>query len=96
MRKLTTAVALALMLGAGLMAAPALYAQGEQAPSDQKSGQGMMREGMMGQGGMGGMMGMMRQMSRMMDRCNRMMDDRDGGRPNENWKDAPEKPENKG
>jgi hypothetical protein len=46
---------------------------------------------------MGGMMGMMRQMSQMMDHCNKMMGDSDGGRPNENWrKDAPETPEKKG
>lgn len=76
MRKLTTTLALGLVLGFGLMAAPSLYAQDDQAQPAEKSDQGTMRGGMMGQGtmgGMGGMMTMMRQMSEMMNHCNRMM-----------------------
>ena len=66
-------VALALVAGAALIAAPSLYAQGDQSPSGPKTDQPAMQGGMMGQGGMGGMMNMMQQMSQMMDQCNKMM-----------------------
>jgi hypothetical protein len=99
MRKLSIALAVGLMLGVGLIAAPSLYAQDDQAPSGQKSGPGMMRDGMMG-GGMGGMMNMMQQMGRMMEHCNTMMSGMSGdgrARPNDNWrKDAPATPEKRG
>ena len=82
MRNFKKSVFLALVVGASLIAAPSLYAQGDQAPSGPKADQPAMQEGMMGQGGMGGMMNMMQQMSRMMDHCNKMMSERrshDGG-----------------
>lgn len=96
MRKFTKTLLPAAILVTGVMAAPSLYAQGDQAPS----GSMMRNGGMMGDkstkddGGMMGMMKMMTQMSQMMDRCNNMMSD---NRPNEQWrKNAPSEPEKKG
>ena len=73
MRRFKKSVYLTLVAGVALIAAPALYAQGDQAPSGQKTDQPTMQGGMMGQGGMGGMMNMMQQMSQMMEQCNKMM-----------------------
>jgi hypothetical protein len=87
-RNLKTVVAAAALIG-GLLAAPALYAQGTRGMmGDMMQG----RQGdMMGQGGMmDGMMGMMSQMSGMMEHCNEMMqamDDHGDQRPNERWQE---------
>lgn len=100
MRRFTKTLLPAAILVAGVMAAPSLYAQGDQSPSGSMMGHG----GMMGdkstkdEGGMmGDMMGMMKmmtQMSQMMDRCNNMMSD---SRPNDQWrKSSPSEPEKKG
>jgi len=91
MRKLTAALLLGSVLVAGVMAAPALYAQ---------DGRSMMGHGMMGdtkgEGGMRGMMGTMKQMSEMADHCSSMMSD-SAKRPNEQWrKESPSEPEKKG
>ena len=75
MRSFNKPVYLTLMAGAALIAAPSLYAQGDQAPSGPKTDQPAMQGGMMGQGGTGGMMNMMQQMSQMMEQCNKMMSD---------------------
>lgn len=86
---------------AGLVAAPALYAQDEPATSQSPmTGQGMMGQGGMMQGGQG-MMNMMGQMSEMMETCNEMMKgmmaNRGSQRPNEQLQDRePGQPENKG
>jgi hypothetical protein len=87
-RNLKTVVAAAALIG-GLLAAPALYAQGI---GGMMGGMMQDRQGdMMGQGGMmEGMMGMMSQMSGMMKDCNEMMqgmDDHGAQRPNEQWRD---------
>jgi hypothetical protein len=94
-RNLKTLVAAAALIG-GLLAAPALYANGTagmmggmmQGPQ----GQGGMMEGMMG------MMNMMSQMSGMMEDCSEMMQGMRGGqRPNEQWQDRqPEPPQPEG
>jgi hypothetical protein len=89
---------------AGLVAAPALYAQDDPAAAQPPmAGPGMVGQGGMMQGGQGmmGMMGMMGQMSGMMETCNDMMKgmmaNRDSERPNEQWQDrAPGQPEKKG
>lgn len=91
MRKLKPTLAIVSIVAAGIVAAPTLYAQTNQTPSGSTGGQGMMRDGMMGQGGM---MGMMQQMTQMMDQCNRMMGAR-GGNQNEQ-KPTPSEPEKKG
>ena len=102
MRKLTKALLPAAILAVGVMAAPSLYAQGEQGPSGSTMHHGMMGDkstkndgGMMDD--MMGMMKMMKQMSQMMDHCNNMMSD---SRPNEQWQkhapSGPEKNEKKG
>lgn len=89
-------------LVAGLVAAPALYAQDEPAASQPPMmGQGMMGQGGMMQGGQGGMMTMMGQMSEMMSTCNEMMKgmmaNRGSQRPNEQWQDRePGQQENRG
>ena len=70
MRSFKKSVYLTLVAGVALIAAPTLYAQGDQAPSGPKTDQPAMRGGMMGQGGM---MNMMQQMSQMMEQCNKMM-----------------------
>ena len=71
MRKPTTALVVTAALGAAVIAAPSLHAQGNQPPSGSTMQHGMM--GGQGAGKEGGMMGMMRQMSTMMDHCNKMM-----------------------
>ena len=79
MRKHTIALVLAAALAAAAAIAPALYAQ--DSPT--------MRHGMMGDHQMGGMMGTMSQMMpmrQMMGHCNNMMQNRGGGRPNEQWR----------
>ncbi|WP_137390410.1 hypothetical protein [Rhodoligotrophos defluvii] len=93
---------------AGLVAAPALYAQNEPAaPQSPMLGQGGTQggPGMMGQGGMmqggQGMMNMMGQMSEMMETCNEMMKgmmaNRGSQRPDEQLQDRePGQPENRG
>lgn len=99
MCKFTKTLLLAAILVAGGMAAPSLYAQGDQGPSGSMMGHGMMGDnstkdggGMMGD--MPGMMKMMKQMSQMMDHCNNMMSD---SRPNDQWrKNSPSEPEQKG
>jgi len=95
MRKLTKAVLPATILVAGILAAPALYAQGDRGPSGSMMGHGMMGDNSTkDDGGMMGMMKMMRQMSQMMDHCNNMMSN---SRPNDQWrKNAPSEPEEKG
>ncbi|MBI2584751.1 MAG: hypothetical protein HYW28_02575 [Rhodospirillales bacterium] len=90
--KIVTKLLAALVLTAGLAAAPALYAN-----ETGKSGGSMMGPGMMG-GGMMGMMNMMGQMGPMMEQCNQMMGgmtgDRGATKPNEQWrKDSPTTPE---
>jgi hypothetical protein len=76
---------------AGIVAAPALYAQGDPGPSGSMTGHGMMGDGTKGDGGMMGMMKMRGQMSQMMDHCNNMMSN---SRPNDQWrKNAPSEPE---
>ena len=84
MRNFKRSICVTLVAGTTLVAAPSLYAQGDQTPTAPKTDQPAMQGGMMGQGGMGGMggmMNMMQQMSRMMDHCNKMMSERshDGG-----------------
>lgn len=73
MHSFKKSVSLALVAGAALVAAPSLYAQGDQTPSGPKADRPAIQGGMMGQGGMGGMMKMMEQMSQMMEQCNKMM-----------------------
>jgi hypothetical protein len=94
MRKLTKAILPTAILVAGIIAAPALYAQSDHGSSGSMMGHGMMDDNNRSDGG--GMMGMMRmmgQMSRMMDHCNNMMSD---SRPNDQWrKDAPSEPKKK-
>jgi hypothetical protein len=97
-RNLKTVVAAAALIG-GLLAAPALYAQGTGGMMGGMM-QGRQRD-MMGQGGMmEGMMGMMSQMSAMMKDCNEMMqgmDDHGAQRPNEQWQERqPEQPQPEG
>jgi hypothetical protein len=81
---------------AGLIGAPALYAQNEPAtPQSPMMGQGGMMQG--GQG----MMNMMGQMSEMMETCNEMMKgmmaNRGSQRPDEQLQDRePGQPENRG
>ena len=65
MRKHLKTLLVASMLGAGLAAAPAIYAHDSDG-----AGGSMMGRGMMGQGGMMGMMG---QMNEMMQACTKMM-----------------------
>ncbi len=90
MRKFATALSLAVLLIAGLAAAPSVYA--EQEASGSSMGQGM-GNGMMDGRDMMGMMKMMKQMGRMMDHCGGMMND-GGNRPNDQWrKKAPSEPE---
>lgn len=91
MRKLTKAILPTAILVAGIIAAPALYAQGDRGSSGSMMGHGMMGDNDRSDGGgMMGMMKMMGQMSQMMDHCNNMMSD---GRPNDQWrKDAPSEP----
>lgn len=99
MRNVTKALVLAAILVAGVMAAPSLYAQGDQGPSGSMMGHRMMDDngtkddgGMMGE--MKGMKKMMKQMSQMMDHCDNMMSD---SRPNDQWrKSLPSEPEKKG
>ena len=84
MRKHVKALLVVSALGAGLAAAPAIYAH----DSGESDGS-MMGGGMMGKDGM---MGMMEQMSSMMESCNEMMqamkDSENGGqRPNEQWRE---------
>ncbi len=95
MRKLTKTLLPAAILAAGVMAAPSLYAQGDQDSSGSRMGHGMMGDkSTKDEKGMGDMMGMMKQMSQMMDHCNNMMSD---SRPNDRQqKDSPSEPEKKG
>ena len=72
--KLTTLFAVAAIIG-GLTAAPALYAQEAQPPSEPPRTQGMMGD----HAGIMNMMGQMspdhmKQMTAMIDNCNRMME----------------------
>ncbi|XSC45689.1 hypothetical protein ACF1BQ_006345 [Bradyrhizobium sp. RDT10] len=91
MRKLTRAILPTAILVAGIIAAPALYAQSDRGSSGSMMGHGMMDDNNRNDGG--GMMKMMGQMSRMMDHCNNMMSD---SRPNDQWrKDAPSEPKKK-
>lgn len=83
-------------LFAGLIAAPALYAQDDSAGSQRP----MMGQGDVMQGGQG-MMNMMGQMSEMMETCNQMMKgmmaERGSQQPNEQWQDRePGQQEKKG
>jgi hypothetical protein len=88
---LRTAFAVIALAG-GLAAAPALYAQDQQAPGSMMGQEGMRgEEGMMGEGEMMPMMNMMQQMSRMMTNCNKMMEsmmDESGDRPNEQFRNG--------
>lgn len=94
MRKLTKAILPTAILVAGIIAAPALYAQSDRGSSGSMMGHGMMGDNNRNDGGgMMSMMKMMGQMSQMMDHCNNMMSD---SRPNDQWrKDAPSEPEKK-
>jgi hypothetical protein len=94
MRKLTKSILPTAILVAGIIAAPALYAQSDRGASGSMMGHGMMDDNNRSDGGgMMGMMKMMGQMSRMMDHCNNMMSD---SRPNDQWrKDAPSEPKKK-
>lgn len=65
--------------------AATVYAQNSDGASGSMMGRGMMGRGMMG----GGMMG---SRNGMMGHCGGMMrGDRGGGRPNEQWRDTPER-----
>lgn len=81
----------ALVLVAGLLAAPILYAHEGSGGMPMMGGGSMMGQGfgnMMG-GGMGGMMGMMGQMGQMAQNCNAMMTSmmtNNGMAPNQQWK----------
>ena len=91
MHKFKPVLALVFILATGVVAAPTLYAQGNQAPTGPSGGQGMTRDGMMGQGGM------MQQMTQMMESCNKMMSSRNsGGQQQNDQKPAPSEPEKKG
>jgi hypothetical protein len=81
MRKHLKALLVAATLGAGLAAAPAIYAHDSSDSDGSTMGRGMMdKDGMMGQ------------MSSMMETCNEMMqammDNEHGGQqPNEQWRE---------
>jgi hypothetical protein len=94
MRELTKAVLPAAILVTGIVAAPAIYAQGNRGPSDSMMGHRMMGDNSTtDDGGMMGMMKMKGQMGQMMDHCNNMMGN---SRPNDQWrKNAPSEPEKK-
>ena len=81
MRKSTTALLLSSILYAGVMTAPALFAQGSHETPGSMMGHGMMRD--KNAKDEGGMMGMMKQSGQMMDHCSNMMND---NRPNDQWR----------
>lgn len=89
MRRHLKALFVAATLGAGLAAAPAIYAHDSSGSDGSMMGRGMM--------GKDGMMGMMEQMNSMMENCNEMMQAMMAGdgaeRPNEQWPNREPEPQ---
>jgi hypothetical protein len=90
MRKSLTAIAVTSVLIVGAAGVSALYA--EESPG---SSGPMMGRGMMGQRGMMGRSGMM-DSSGMAEHCGSMMQSRDGGRPNDQWRRRAPRPDDNG